>query len=158
MSDRRTIALLSLVRQGLSLGLDFGAHSLETMLGVAETVEESVLEADSFVRAPGRLAFALANPPLRTGAFSAIRVLVAGSVLPPERVRLRTGAGSPWWSSDEISPDRPWRRGPGDRTEFEVEATTEPGRPVSVRLEFDCIPIPPLVWLEFVATPRERAP
>jgi hypothetical protein len=158
VGEHRFGALLSLVRQGVTLGLDFGSHSLEAMLSVAETVENSVVEPDSLARSPGRLSFSLANPPLRTGAFSAIRVRVDGAAVPPDRVFLRTGAGAAWQPAAELSRAQPWRRGPGERTEFRVAVETATDRPLTVRLEFDCIAIPPLVWIEFTDTPRTEAP
>lgn len=158
MSERRFGALLSLVRQGVTLGLDYGTHSLEVMLSVAETVEEAVLEPGSFVRTPGGLGFALANPPLRTGAFSSIRARVAGRAVPPEHVRLRGGAGEAWRRAADLSRTAPWTRGPGERTEFEIDLPSSPAGETTVRLEFECPAIPPLVWLEFTETPGERLP
>jgi hypothetical protein len=158
VNERRLGSLLSLVRQGVTLGLDFGAHSLETMVAIAETVEDSVYEAGSLVVRPGSIGFALANPPLRTGAFSAIRVLLNGAPVPGARTRLRPGAGSPWRTADSLSTSAPWALRPGDRTEFELDVNTvATDRPLTVRLEFECIAIPPLVWIEFTETPAGEA-
>jgi len=141
---------LSVVRQGLTLGLEFGAHSVEALLWVAETVESSVYEAGSLTRTEGGVRFRLANPPLRTGAFAALRLRWNGTWLPPESVRFRVGAVASWRSADSVSATDPVDLRAGVPVEFELRIPGDLGaRTADVRLELDCPAIPPLVWVEF---------
>jgi hypothetical protein len=150
VSDRRFGPLLSLLRQGLSVGVEFGAHSLEALLWVAETVEQSVYERGSLTRTPEGLRFWLNNPPLRVGAFSSLRVAIDGTHVPAERARVRGGPGLPWRTLTEISGERPLELRPGERTEVAVEGVPSAGvRELTVRLELQSTAIPPLVWFEF---------
>jgi hypothetical protein len=160
MSERTVGAMLSLARQTVALGFEFGTHSLEALLWVAETVENSVYEAGSLVREGDGIAFALLNPPLRTGAFQSVRLSLDGQLVDPSRLRLRPGPGRPWQSAASISRETPFTIRPGQRTE--VAGGTGPpvdGRPMDVRLELESVAIPPLVWLEFRDIVREpRSP
>ncbi len=159
MSERRIGPVLSLLRQGLTVGVEYGAHSLEALLWVAETVENGVYRPGSLVRHDAGLAFILDNPPLRTGAFSSARLSVEGAPLAPEEVRCRVGPGGPWRRFDSISAATPLELRPGVPTEFETTATrgSAPG-PITVRLELISLAIPPRVWFEFTdrARPEER--
>ncbi|MGA8303077.1 MAG: hypothetical protein WA691_03080 [Thermoplasmata archaeon] len=159
MGSRHVGEYLSLLRQGLTLGVQFGPHSVEALLWAAETVEEGVYEAGSLRRTPGGIAFALDNPPLRVGAFTSIRVLVDGRPIFPELVRLRAGGGSAWRASSSVGPGSALNLGPGDRTEFEVVGSFGKGAgPLTVRLELHTPAIPPLVWFEFSETPSGSHP
>jgi hypothetical protein len=156
VSARTVGQILSVVRQGLTLGAEFGPETVEALLWVAETVEESVYEPASLAEVEEGLSFALANPPLRTGAFSAVRVRLNGVASDPALVALRTRAGGPWRRADSISAETPIELRPGERIEVTVRTEPDPGRsPVRVRLELECPAIPPLVWLEFEEVPRE---
>ena len=159
MGTRHFGALLSAVAQGLTLDVEFGAHSVEALLWVAETVEEGVYEPHSLVRTASGLGFALDNPPLRVGAFTVVRLLVDGRAIPAERVRFRPDATRPWRSADTVSPGRPWELAPGDRTEFSIAGTFADGSDsITVRLELHTPAVPPLVWFEFREPPRAGAP
>ncbi len=156
MGSRHVGDVLSLVRQGLRLGVEFGTHSLEALLWVAETVEEGVYEPQSLRRTPDGLGFALDNPPLRVGAFSAIGVWVGGTAVPLERVLLRPGPGSPWRPASELSAAAPLDLTAGDRTEFRLVGEFGPdGEETTVRLELHQPAIPPRVWFEFTDRPEE---
>ncbi|MGI0071379.1 MAG: hypothetical protein ACRECT_04840 [Thermoplasmata archaeon] len=158
MASRHVGGVLALLRQGLTLGIEYGTHSLEALIGVAETVEEGVYEPRSLRRTPHGLAFALDNPLLRVGAFTQLAIRVDGAEVRGGQVRLRPGAGAPWRTADSVGPDRPWALAPGDRTEVEVDgAFGEGARPVTVRMELRTPAIPPLVWFEFTESPREDA-
>jgi hypothetical protein len=158
MSDRRVGAWMSLLRQSLSIGYDFGAHPLEALLWVAETVERSVYEPGSLVRTPQGYAFTLANPPLRSGAFSGARLSIDRQAVEPQAFFVRE-RGRTWRSAGALSRSAPLRLAPGERTEFRVDIppTAEP-KPMAIRLEFDSVAIPPLVWFEFEDLPREVGP
>lgn len=146
---------LSALRQGISVGVEFGPRALEALVSLAETVEQSVYEDGSLVVGPDGLGFVLSNPPLRVGAFSGVRLRLDGTEVAPDRVRLRPGPGTPWRATDSISAVAPFELRPGVPTEVAVHgAVSRGGRPVHVRLEFDSIAIPPLVWFEFEAIPR----
>jgi hypothetical protein len=159
VGSRHVGEYLSLLRQGLTLGVQFGPHSVEALLWAAETVEEGVYVAGSLRRTPGGIAFALDNPPLRVGAFTSIRILVDGRPIAPDLVRLRCGAGAPWRGASSVGPGSELHLGPGDRTEFEVVGSFGKGAaPLTVRLELRTPAIPPLVWFEFSESPLGSSP
>jgi hypothetical protein len=158
VASRHVGEVLSVLRQGLTLGVQFGTHPLEALIWVAETVEEGVYEAGSLRRTERGIAFALDNPPLRVGAFTYLRVVVDGAPVPGDRVRFRRGAGAPWRTPQSLGPDSPWDLAPGDRTEFEVDGMFGEGEePLTVRLELRTPAVPPLVWFEFRESPSEAA-
>jgi len=141
---------LSVVRQGLELGLEYGPRSVESLLWVAETIEESVYRPGSLARSGGTIRFELGNPPLRTGAFSAARLLWERQPVPPSRLRVRPDPLSPWRSADGISPDAPISLRAGVPIGVEADVPGDDvGSTVTVRLELESRAIPPLVWLEF---------
>jgi len=149
-------AWLSLVHQAVSLEVRYGRHALGALADIAETVEESVYEAGSLARTERGLAFALANPPLRAGAFTAVRLALNGIPVPSDSLGLRPGAGRPWTLASSVSLASPFEFHPGRRTEIRVEPM--PGAiagTVRVRLELVSKAIPPLVWLEFHDALRE---
>jgi hypothetical protein len=153
VSDRRFGSLLSLLRQGFSVEKEFGTHSLESLLSVAEMVEESVYERGSLTRTSNGLSFRLNNPPLRTGAFSSLRLLVDGAPVPGERARVRGGPGLPWRDLTDISTERPLELRPGEVTEIAMGLSPPGGaKKLAVRLELQSTAIPPLVWFEFTDT------
>ncbi len=150
MSARGFGAWLSLAHQAISLEVEFGRHALEALAGIAATVEESVYEVGSLRRTDRGLAFALANPPLRVGAFRSLRIGLNGIPVPPACTAVRPGAGAPWTPGSSVSREAPIELRPGHRTEVRVEPWTRAlsGR-VDVRLELVSAAIPPLVWIEF---------
>ncbi len=156
MAAHRIVALVHLLRQGLALEGEFGLLPLEAMVAVARTVEESVFDPASFVRGPVGLRFVLRNPPLRCGAFSAIRVGVDGAVPTAKGLRVATGTTSAWTEAVDLSATHPLHLRPGVPIRFDVESGGAPGRRArTVRIELDSVAIPPLVWLEFTAVPRD---
>ncbi len=158
MGSRHVGDVLSLLRQGLTVGVQYGTASVEALLWVAETVEEGVYEAQSLRRIPGGIAFAIDNPLLRVGAFTSLTLRVGSEVVPGDRVRLRAGPGAPWRTAATIVAGAPLGLAPGDRTEFEALGTFgHGGDPISVRLELRTPAIPPLVWFEFRDSPTEVA-
>ncbi|MGA8604258.1 MAG: hypothetical protein WB788_04235 [Thermoplasmata archaeon] len=159
MSDHRLGPALSMVRQGLSVGREFGLHSLEALLWVAESVEESVYVPRSLVRRDEGLSFTLANPPLRVGAFSSLRLYVDRVEVPAGQVRVGTGSPLLWRSAAEISRSAPLELRPGDPTRVRLDRVAPVAeREVTVRLELQNVAIPPLVWFEFTEAPRNEAP
>ncbi len=159
MSDRRVGPLLSLVRQGLELEVDFGTHSIEALLWIAETVEESVYPSGSLASTPAGLRFELLNPPLRVGAFHALRVSVDDRWVPPEGVRFRPALTATWRSAASLSAESPVVLAPGRPMEFAVDApwARDPGER-HLRVELESVAIPPLVWIEFADTARAESP
>jgi len=150
--------MLSLLRQGLALEADFGTRSLEALLWIAEAVEEGVYVPGSLSPSGGALLFELANPPLRAGAFRALRATVDGQRIAPDRLRFRSGPASPWRTAERIPAEGPLELLPGRPTEFAVDAATVAvGRRATIRLELESVAIPPLVWLEFSDYVRPRA-
>jgi hypothetical protein len=150
--------LLSLLRQGLSIGVRFGSQSVEALLWVAQSIEEGIYVDGSLRRTPRGIAFDLDNPILRVGAFCELTVRVDGTILPGEQVRFRPRDGSEWRTANSVSNDRPWALGPGDRTRFELDGTFgHELDPITVRLELRTRAIPPLVWFEFEERPAKEA-
>ena len=149
-------SLLSLVRQGLALEVSFGTHSIEALLWVAETVEEAVYRPRSMVRGPRGIEFELCNPPLRLGAFRAVRVSLDGRPVPAQALRIRIGPSILWREATSVSDAVPIDLVPGEPIRFAVDTTAPPvGRRLTVRVELDSVAIPPLVWLEFADELRE---
>jgi hypothetical protein len=151
----RVEAIAHLVRQGLAIEGQFGVHPLEALIWVARTVEESIYQPRSFVRTPTGIAFTLANPPLRSGAFSSLRIGVNGQPPSAEHIRVRSGATGPWRVASTFSRADPLELRPGEPTEYEVDVALVgvPHR-FTVRLEFQSVAIPPLVWIEFTDRPH----
>ena len=152
MSERRVGSILSLLKQGFELDVTFGTRSLESLLRIAEIVEESVYVPGSLSETERGLRFVLANPPLRVGAFRTVRVLVNGQSAPPSAVRFRCGTDGPWRPATSLTRTEPVELLPGRPTEFEVDLRPVPVGEVRVRLELENVAIPPLVWFEI----RER--
>ena len=150
MSDHRVGSALRVAREALGLALDFGVESLEAFAWVAATVESSVYVPHSLVRSPSGIRFALANPPLRIGAFSSVRIRVDGNPVPPDRVRIRSERVGRWRTAAELSAESALELQAGSFTEFEVDlpAGKLPAE-LTVRLELQSVAIPPLVWMEF---------
>lgn len=141
--------LLSAARQGFELGFEHGAHSVEALLWVAETVEESVYRSGSLLGGPDGLRFVLSNPPLRGGAFSALRLRVNGAAVAPDRFRVRTAGMADWRPAATLSKAAPVEIVAGRPVEFGAAVSLPVGAPAEVRLELECPAIPPLVWVEF---------
>jgi hypothetical protein len=156
VADLRLSSVLRLAGEAVGLGWDFGLETLEALAWVAQTVQTSVYVSNSFVRTATGFRFALANPPLRIGAFSSIRVLVGDVPVPPERLRVRLTPAGSWRFSSEIGTNEPLELQGGSGTEFDAEWPLDPpSGPVRIRLELHNVAIPPLVWIEFRETPKE---
>lgn len=149
MSDRRIGPILSLLRQGLELDVEYGTRSLESLVRIAEVVEESVYAAGSLQAVPSGIRFVLNNPPLRLGAFGALRVKLDGVYVAPGAVRFRPVGETTWRSDATVGRPTPLVLLPGRATEFVVDRTPVPQGPLTVRLELTSVAIPPLVWFEF---------
>jgi hypothetical protein len=159
MGARHLGNLLSLVRQGLTVDVEFGTRSIEALVWVAESVEEGVYASGSLARSADALRFALDNPPLRVGAFSTLRVYVDGRPVAADLVTFRPGVDAAWRSAASVSADRTFDLAPGTRTEFELKGSYgSSGNPLTVRLELRTASVPPLVWFEFTETPATAEP
>lgn len=157
MAGSRIGAVVSLVRQGLELGIDYGPHSVEALLWVAETIQESVYRAGSLRVDRQGLRFDLGNPPLRAGAFCAVRLGLDGRAIASDRVLLRPGPGTEWRAASGVSADVPIDLVAGVPIELRADGERPPpGTSITVRLELECRAIPPLVWVEFTETVRSE--
>ncbi|HUZ79466.1 MAG TPA: hypothetical protein VMV28_02435 [Thermoplasmata archaeon] len=157
MSDRGLGSWFSLLRQGLSVEREFGRHSLEALVSIAETIEQSVYERGSLTRTANGFTFCLNNPPLRLGAFSSLHLILDEIPIAPERVRLRSGPGRAWRELTDLSKEQPLDLGPGARIEFAVDGPLpKDAKDLGIRLEFQSIAIPPLVWFEFTDILRDE--
>jgi hypothetical protein len=147
---------LSLLRQGISIGAEFGPHALVMLARIAEIVEDSVYDPRSLRATPRGIRFLLQNPPLRIGAFASIQARVNDVDVPPALARFRTSAEGDFRSFQDVSRNRPLTMSPGQRTEVELDLT-EPVRkgPVTIHLSVRSVAIPPLVWFEFTDQIRE---
>lgn len=151
---RHLSGVLSLIQQGLTVGVEYGTHSIEALLWVAESVEEGVYESGSLRRTADGIAFALDNPPLRAAAFASVAVQVDGVPVSAENARLRVGRGKTWTTAAKVSANSPLNLGPGDRTEFLLTGSFGEGTgPMRVRIELVAPAVPPLVWFEFEGRP-----
>ncbi len=159
MGRHRFAQIGGLLRQGVAIEVEFGTHSLEALLWVAETVEGSVYVPGSLHATSTGLGFCLANPPLRVGAFDSVAVAVDGRGIPPERVRFRKTDAAAWRRASDVGPPDPYVVAPGDSTEFGVEVPPGSiGRRATVRLELRSVAIPPLVWIEIADSVRPELP
>ncbi len=138
---------LSLLRQAVTIDHEFGAASLLELARVARFLEHAFYERRSLVRTPYGIAFTLTNPPLRLGAFKALRLFVDGTLVPAERSRVRAAGAEPVRFSD-IDSAHPFRLTLGQSMRLEAELLpVGPGTHV-LRLELQSAAIPPLVWIE----------
>jgi hypothetical protein len=141
---------LSILRQGLSVGWEFGLRSLEDLGAFAELLQHSVYETGSLTRVPGGVGFVLLNPPLRMGAFSAIRIFLNGQRHPDDCVWIHPGNVAQAISLTELGPETPVVIPVGLRTRFLLAGNAPiPAGHHEVRLELQSVAIPPLVWFEF---------
>jgi hypothetical protein len=139
---------LSLLAQGFEVAVTLGVRSLEGLVRVAELLEHSVYEPHSLTKTPNGLSFVLRNPPLRMGAFSAVRLFCNGTAIPAGNVSLAPGRGNPV-GLDRVDREHPVTLPVGERTVFTVRGGfPEKGR-IAIRLELQSVAIPPLVWFEF---------
>jgi hypothetical protein len=156
VGERHLTSVLRLAGEAIGVGWEFGFESLEALAWVAQTVESSVYVPHSLRRTGTGFRFALANPPLRVGAFSSVRMLVDGAAASPDRVRVRTVPVGPWRATSTIGAEQPLELQSGSGTEFDVDWPVPLGtRALTVRLELTNVAIPPLVWLEFQETLEE---
>ncbi|MCI4349978.1 MAG: hypothetical protein L3K15_00455 [Thermoplasmata archaeon] len=140
----------AILRQGLLVGWEFGLKSLEDLGAFAELLQHSVYESGSLTHVPGGLGFVFRNPPLRMGAFSAIRIFLDGERHPDASAWVHPGGVPRAIPLAEIGPDAPVVIPVGQRTHFLLTdvGTIAAGRH-KVRLELQSVAIPPLVWFEF---------
>jgi hypothetical protein len=158
MGLHRSQGDVGLLRESISMVREFGLHSVDHLLHVAEFLEKSVYGPHSLHSLPGGAGFTLLNPPLRVGAFSTIRVAWDGKFVPPEQAFVRAQGHAVERSVADITPLRPIEMRPGQRIDFRLSGVpTGPGHH-RVRIEFQNIAIPPLVWFEFVDSVAERPP
>jgi hypothetical protein len=156
MGSHRIGSILRLVGDAARLEVSYGSHSLEALAWVARTVESSVYVPRSLVRTRTGFRIAFANPPLRIGGFSSLRVLVDGATVPPVAVRYRTGAAQPWQGVGSLGLAEPLELQAGSTLLLEVDHPLPPrSAPITVRLELQSVAIPPTVWVEVRDTARE---
>ena len=148
MSARHLRVDLSLLRQGVSVAFEFGAAALEELARIAEIVEHSVYEVRSLSRAANEVRFTLLNPPLRMGAFRAIRIYWNGDVVPAEGAFVQSGTEAER-SLESIDQDHPITLEVGERHRFRFTPVRLADGAQRIRLEFQSVAIPPTVWFEF---------
>lgn len=146
---------LDLVRQGVSLGAQFGLKSLELLGSFAELIERSVYEPESLRRTPDGFGFVLRNPPLRMGAFSALRLFVDGERVAPEGAFVHPGGRDAPIAFAAISAADPVEIPIGRRTYIAARRPSIRDGKHQLRLEFQSVAIPPPVWFEFEDTLRD---
>jgi hypothetical protein len=145
MPGARLLADLSVFRQGLYVGFEFGARALAHLTSVGELIQQNVYETGSLRLAGDRVEFVLRNPPLRMGAFSSLGVAFDSTPLAPDVVEVDPGTAGTWYPSAPITIPV------GQRTRIRLKVHPTPTVGAHhVRLELRSLAIPPLVWLEFV--------
>ncbi len=155
----REIALdFSLLRQGLSIEHEFGPSALAELVRVGRFLEHAFYEAGSLRETEHGIEFGLVNPPLRMGAFRSVRLLVDGQPVAPGRCAWSEPESPVRRRFSEIDPLHPIVLVPGRPIRFGAEIDRPgPGRHV-LRLEFQSVAIPPLVWIEIYDSVRSRGP
>jgi hypothetical protein len=144
----RTIPIdFSLIRQAASIDHEFGASALLELARVGRFLERAFYDPGSLVRTPSGIAFDLANPPLRVGAFKWARLLVDGTAVPAEHCRVRPEGAEAAQRFADLSGERPLIWPTGRSARFEADLLPRPRRP-TLRLELRSVAIPPLVWIE----------
>jgi hypothetical protein len=146
---------LELLREGISLFSEFGLHSTVRLAYVAAFLERSVYARKSLRVVPDGVGFTLMNPPLRVGAFSAVRVAWDGAFHPPEQTFVRVQGHAVERSVADIVPARPIDLRPGQPIDFRLEGMPIDTESHRVRVELQNIAVPPLVWFEFTDTISE---
>ena len=140
---------VSLLRQGIALVAEFGLRSAERLGHVAEFLERSVYLPGSLSSTATGASFVLLNPPLRIGAFSALRLFWDGEPVSQGRVYLQR-AGDPLEQAfSDFSRDQPVALVAGQRLRFRVDLGGAVRGSHRVRLELFNVAIPPKVWFEF---------
>ncbi len=150
---------LSVLRQGVSLGSEFGWEALAEFTRIGEFLEKSIYREGSLrLDREGKISLVLDNPPLRVGAFLGAYLSLDGVELPPEDswcVDERFGRLRPLSS---LSRADPLILRPGESTTFSAKPPGPCGSGVhTVRLTLHSVAIPPPVWLE-VTAPLLRSP
>lgn len=150
MSCRQLRIDLSLFRQGIVIGSEFGAHALGSMVRVAEFLETSIYKRGSLrALGNGRFGFTLVNPPMRLGAFSWARLSWNGTALDPTLSTVGQ-PGQPHRSFEVLNRSDPLVLGIGEPMNFEGPlADGRPGEKGTVTLELQNVAIPPKVWIRF---------
>jgi hypothetical protein len=145
----RSFALdLSILRQGLSIGREFGFASLEEFARLGSFLEGAFYERGSLASDPSGFSFRLANPPLRLGAFSAIRLFWDGAAIPPDRAAISVGRDRPPRRFSDVDVGRPLTLSFGGPIRITVQTAPPRVGLHRLRLELQSIAIPPVVWIE----------
>jgi hypothetical protein len=139
---------LSILRQGVTVGWQFGFGALAQLVRVGEFLEHCVYERGSLRHTRDGVAFTFRNPPLRMGAFSGIRVYWDGTLLPASSVRVLREGDDVGSTLDQVDPAHPIAFAFGRRIHFQVSMPSPPAGVHTARLEFQSVAIPPLVWFE----------
>jgi hypothetical protein len=147
-------SLFRLAGEAIHVEFEFGTQTLQTLARIAQAVEESVYVKGSLVRTPTGLGFRLANPPLRIGAFSQIRVFLNGTPIAGPQTHLRVGPDGPWRSADTVSATAPLELQAGTSMDIALDGPVPDG-PLTLRLELQNVAIRPLVWCELRESARE---
>lgn len=148
---------VGLLREAISLIDEFGLRSTERLAFVANFLERSVYLPNSLRVVPDGVGFTLLNPPLRVGAFSAVRVAWDGAFLPPDAAFVQGEGHAVERPLSDISPSRTIDLRPGQRLEVRLSGISADPAEHRIRLELQNIAVPPLVWFEFVDTIRQTA-
>lgn len=139
---------LSLLRQGISIGFEFGAVALTELARLGEFIERNVYEPRSLREDNDGISFTLLNPPLRMGAFSDALLRWNGRPVPRNDSWVES-AGGMVRSFAMIGRATPITLPTGQRTRVRFRAEDRASGSQHVRLELRSAAIPPLVWVEF---------
>ena len=146
---------LALLGEGVALGWRFGLGSLEQLARTAWELEHGVYRRGSLVRTPAGVAFGLLNPPLRIGAFRGLSARWDDAPVSADRLSVSTDRRPLPRSAESVTAGDPLELGVGEASRYEIRLPDDPGATSHrVRLEWQSVAVPPLVWLEFTDTVR----
>jgi hypothetical protein len=147
------------LREALSIGWSFGLGSLEELIRSAVALETGIYAKGSLRATATGVAIPLRNPPLRIGAFRAVRVFWDGAPIALDRARVATDRRPAHRRLADLTEAEPLELAVGEGSRYEIDLDRPPAAgDHRVRLEWESVAVPPLVWLELrdeVAGPAE---
>jgi hypothetical protein len=149
LSEKKLLEELELVKQGIGITTGLGIGGMEGLGRMALLVGLNVYEFGSLKPTGEGVTFTLRNPPLRMGAFSAIRAFWDKVQVPPTMLQVSVRGSPTATRADRIDRDHPFTIPVGKRTDFRLDIGAAVPGPHHVRLELQSVAIPPLVFFEF---------
>ncbi len=127
---------------------EFGTKAITELARTASLAGLQVFERGSLKATPDGVRFTFRNPPLRMGAFSAIRVFWDRQRVPDADVTVQVRGSPPPTSLAKVKANRPFTVPVGQRTDFVLRLPTPAEGAHRLRLELQSVAIPPMVFWE----------